>query len=318
MTKVGSLQLSNIILGTAVFGTTVSEEDAEQIIARYLELGGTTINSGRLYGDRIDAPDSSQIGRSEEIIGNFLVKNNLRNKIIITTKIGHPDIHVPDFVHNAPSRINREELSQDLNDSLKALQTDYIDLLCLHRDAPTKPVGEIMEILNDFVAQGKVREIGASNWNKHRIDEANEYAYKHGIKPFSVSEIECSFAHINEEFVGDSTTVRMYGEEREKYLQSDMPIMAYASQASGLFWFAEEYGEEILQHLPAGLMEKYWNKKTIQAIETAKKYARRFGISYTASALKLLLESLPVMAVIGPATVGQVEDSFAAVGHYDE
>ena len=314
-TQVGSLRISDVVLGTAIFGTSVSKDEAERILARYIELGGTTINSARLYGDSIEASDSTGIGRSEEIIGGFLAKHNLRSKVVITTKIGHPDIHIPNFVQNAPSRINDKELTFDLNNSLKALQTDYIDLLCLHRDAPEKPVGEIIEILNGFIAEGKVLEIGASNWTKHRIDEANEYAYKRGLKSFVISEIECSFAHINENFVGDPTTVRMYGEERNKYLQDDMPVMAYASQASGLFWYAETYGEEFLKHMPSFMVEKYWNDKSAQAIETAKQYAKNHGISYTASALRLLLEQLPVTAVIGPATVEQVEDSIAAIEH---
>lgn len=79
------------------------------------------------------------------------------------------------------------DILYDCHNSLAKLKTSHIQLYLLHRDDPQVPVGPIMETLNRLHAEGKIGVFGASNWTMERMMEANEYAYKHGLVPFTVS-----------------------------------------------------------------------------------------------------------------------------------
>src|SRR4029077_3981281 len=84
------------------------------------------------------------------------------------------------------SRLSADCVNADLEESLRRLQTDYIDVYMLHRDDTTLPVSQIMENLNEHVRSGKVRALGASNWTVERIKSANAYAGEKGLTPSKV------------------------------------------------------------------------------------------------------------------------------------
>jgi aryl-alcohol dehydrogenase-like predicted oxidoreductase len=218
--KIGNISVSDIVLGTELFGTALNKELSFSLIDRYISNGGNCIDTARLYG----------LGASEETIGEWLEKSGKREHVVISTKGGHPELktmHVP--------RINAEDLKFDLEGSLKALKTDYIDIFWLHRDDIKKPVGEIMEILNGFINAGKVKEIGASNWSAKRVKEANEYAKAHGLKGFSAAQIMWSLA-VENEGATDPTMVKMNVADFEIYKQMNMPVFGFASQGRGVFF----------------------------------------------------------------------------------
>lgn len=95
--------------------------------------------------------------------------------MIIMTKGAHPDDGEPS------NRVNPRAIHNDVPDSLEKLRTSYIDLYALHRDDPSVEVGPIVEALNEHVAAGRIHAIGASNWTYNRIQEANDYAWTHGL-----------------------------------------------------------------------------------------------------------------------------------------
>ena len=87
------------------------------------------------------------------------------------------------------TRLTEAELRKDLEESLKALKTDVIDLYFLHRDDVSVPPEEMLITANRFLKEGKVKAIGASNWTAGRIGQANDFAVKNGFVPFCASEI---------------------------------------------------------------------------------------------------------------------------------
>ena len=189
---IGGLQISPVVLGTDVYGTVVSEKDAFSLLNNYIELGGNTIDTARMYA----CWEPNGAGKSEQTIGKWLKQLGGRDQMIISTKCAHPPIE-----NMSNHRLDRAEIFSDVDESLSALGTDYIDILWLHRDDVRVGVEGIVDTLNLLVKQGKIRCFGASNWTAKRIAEANAYAKASGQDGFVSSQIKWSLAVTSPGFV---------------------------------------------------------------------------------------------------------------------
>ena len=195
------IEIPSLAFGTASFEKQDNDEEYFPFLDTYVKLGGNCIDTARTYCSWLEGGD----GSSEKTIGRWLTARNNRKDVVIVTKGGHHAWVDGERV----SRLTREELEKDLQASLDALQTDYIDIYLLHRDDESTPVEEIMPVLDDFVKSGKVHFIGASNWKTERIEKANDFAVKNGMEPFRISQIYYSLAHTSKEAIADSTIACM-------------------------------------------------------------------------------------------------------------
>ena len=161
------LKVSAIGLGTNQFGGKVDFKGAAEIIAAALDKG---INL-------IDTSNSYQSGRSEEAIGEAL--QGARHKAVIATKVRNQ-------VGEGPNDMgaSRKHIMRALEDSLRRLKTDNIDLYQIHRWDADSPLLETMRTLDDLIRSGKVRYIGASNFDAWQLTWANALARKEGLTPF--------------------------------------------------------------------------------------------------------------------------------------
>jgi aryl-alcohol dehydrogenase-like predicted oxidoreductase len=187
-----------------------------------------------------------------------------------------------------------KSLGQDLADSLKRLQTDYIDLYALHRDDPSVPAGEVIDILNEHVQSGAVRAIGVSNWTWQRIKEANEYAAANGLVGFSFSSPNLSLAKANEPFwsgcvSADEETCAWHEEEQ-------FPLLSWSSQARG--FFTGRFSPEIRDN--ADLVRVFYSDDNWERLERAKQLAAEKNVSAIQIALAYVLnQPFPTCALIG-------------------
>jgi len=295
------IEVSRIVLGTDYFGTTVGEDTAFRLMDIYVEEGGNCLDTARVYASWL--PNGE--GASERTVGKWLRSRGNRNNIIISTKGGHPPIG-----HMDQGRLSRRELEKDLDESLRALGTDYIDIYWLHRDDATHPVEDIMETLASFIAKGKVRAIGCSNWQVGRIEEANRFAAQSGLTPFCSSQIQWSLASTTPEAYGDLTLVCMNKHEYEWYLKNSFPVFAYSSQAKGFFARAAADGLEAINQKAKS---RFSSPENIARLEKVKKYATESGLTVTAVVLGYILcNRVPAVAVVGCKNTGQMRDSLAA------
>lgn len=223
-----TLELPCLTFGTANFERHDNDEAYFALLDKYVELGGTCIDTARSYCSWIEGGEDS----SELVIGRWLASRGCRDKVLIATKGGH---HTWNAEGELVPRLDAASLKYDLERSLECLGTDYIDIYFLHRDADNVPVSEIMPILNEFVESGRVHFIGASNWTSTRIEAANKYAEQHGMEPFSVSQINYSLAHSSTDTFNDPTLVCMNMWEYNWYRRHDIPVMAFSPQAKGFF-----------------------------------------------------------------------------------
>lgn len=151
--KIGSLTVSVVGLGCNNFGRRVDEEGTRRVVDAALDHGVDFFDTADIYGGT----------KSEEFLGRVL--KGRRDKVVLATKFGH-EVDAerkgarPDYIRRA------------IEDSLRRLQTDRIDLYQLHTPDPTVPIADTLGALDDLVKAGKVREIGCSNFSAEQLREA--------------------------------------------------------------------------------------------------------------------------------------------------
>ena len=164
-----NLEVSRIILGTWVMGGSnwgpCSEDEARGAIEAALAEGVTTIDTAPAYGN----------GTAEEVLGRVL--RGRREDVIIATKCGL------NMEKSFPRDLSPEFLEKDLHNSLKRLQTDYIDLYQCHWPDKNTPLEKTMEALVRFREQGKIRHIGVCNFDNSQVEESLKYAPLVSVQP---------------------------------------------------------------------------------------------------------------------------------------
>ena len=212
-------------LGTTLYGDRVPEKDAHRQMGLFLELGGSVIDTARCYGAW--APGGFE-GMVEQVVGRWLAQDGHRERVYLVTKGCHP---LPSAM--GKMRVTPEALMADLEQSLRNLKTDHIDLYLLHRDDAERPAEVILEALERAVAQGKLLRYGCSNWGRERIARAADLAKERGWQGFSADEVMWSLAEPNRDQIGDKTLVLMDDALLRAHRESGLPVMAYTSLAHG-------------------------------------------------------------------------------------
>lgn len=301
-TKLDGQKISKIALGCADFGTKVNKEDAFALLDDYYERGGNLLDTARIYASWVEGGANA----SESTIGEWIKTRNLRKKIFIATKGGHPP-----FENMYSSRLDEISLRKDIEESLHYLQTDFVDIYYLHRDDKDRPVSEIMTVLNAFVEEGKARYIGVSNWKAERILEANRYAEERGLAKIRFSQIMWSYATVNKGGEPDDTLVIMDDEEYAKYQDSGVLLMPFSSQAQGFYTKAQKTG---IENLSPAMQKKYDNPKNRERLQKLTKISDETGISATAVSLNYLLRNpLETLPVVGVSSKKYMDDTLQAL-----
>ncbi len=171
------LEVSRICLGCMSFGVpgrgghpwTLEAERSEPLIFQALEAGVTFLDTANVYSD----------GTSEEIVGKVLAEYGHREEVVLATKVNGR-------MHEGPNGagLSRKAILAEIDNSLRRLGTDYVDLYQIHRFDPSTPVEETMEALNDVVRAGKARYIGASSMYAWQFAKMQHAAATHGWARF--------------------------------------------------------------------------------------------------------------------------------------
>ncbi|MCL2827150.1 MAG: aldo/keto reductase [Oscillospiraceae bacterium] len=261
----------------------------------YLDAGGNCIDTARMYDH----------GLAEEIVGAYM-KTKQRDKLVVVTKCAHYDTNFYPIRH----RLSESDIRSDVETSLRELDTDYIDVLLLHRDDIKRPVEAIMPILHQFVKDGKVRVIGTSNWTAGRIQAANIFAAKNGLTPFSVSQIHHSLALTTAAQSGDLSHVIMDNIEYAWYKDTKFPIMAWSSTGKG--FFSKQATGVALD--PRGQRYYGWLRENFRRLDRAKELARKHSVSVGAVVLSYLMsdKTVPTVAVTAFSKQPQFDEALEA------
>jgi aryl-alcohol dehydrogenase-like predicted oxidoreductase len=215
---VGGKRAASLIQGTAQL-TRMTPTEAEGLLDAVTAEGATTFDLAENYGR----------GVSEAAFGRWLASRGGRHSLFLITKGGHP--------YDGRNRVTEADVSADLFGSLERLGTDAVDLYLLHRDDEDVPVGEVIDMLHAHVQAGLVGAYGVSNWRWERIAAANDYALSRGLPPLAASSNHFSLAVPLEAPWPGSVSIAgpAKAKEREFYLKTGMPVLAWSSLAMGYF-----------------------------------------------------------------------------------
>ena len=289
-----SMNASKICLGTGDLGTRLSVDESLAFMTQFYDAGGNFFDTAHCY-----AFWSGNLGVPEQIVGKFAHQVG-RENVVIATKGGHVGMNG----YPRPDGFLAPELvKQDLQESLERLDHPSIDLYYLHRDDPRIPVEEIMDACNELVTTGKVKALGASNWQPYRVKAANEYAKSKGLMPFTVLQNHWSLANPN--WGGEEPGImrNIGSEDIEPITELGIAVAPYTSNAQGFFATNGAKG--------AGT---YGSEEGIARLARATKLANQLRTTAGHIALAYLTSHpFPVIPIVGTCTFDHLKESIEAV-----
>ena len=292
--------ISVIGLGTASSAFTPDTYDrAVDLIEQFLEAGGNCIDTAHIYG----------FGDSEKTLGRWLKESGRRKNLVLITKGCHPAVNRED-IFGSPwvSRFTPEAMRADLSESLERLQTDTIDLYLLHRDDETVPVGPLVEALNQEQVTGRIKAFGASNWRVERIEEANRYASENGLNGFVISSPNLSLAQ-PKKMLFPGTRFADEG-TRQWHLANQFALLAWSSLATG--FMSGKYKPEDQSN--ENVTQVYYSEENFERLRRAQELAARKNVTVAQMSLAYVLQqAFPVIALVGPTTVNNLDDALGAL-----
>ncbi|MEU4832134.1 aldo/keto reductase [Streptosporangium sp. NPDC023615] len=161
------LNLFPLCLGGNVFGWTADRDDSFAVLDAYAEAGGNLVDTADLYSG----------GVSETILGEWMASRRNRDRIVVATKVG---------MWSERPGLSAANIRAAAEDSLRRLGTDHIDLYWAHVDDADTPLEETLGAFDELVTEGKVRNIGASNYGAERLDEAMRVSEREGLASYGV------------------------------------------------------------------------------------------------------------------------------------
>lgn len=290
------LEVTPLSFGCNVFGWTADKNMAFRLLDTFVDAGCNLLDTADVYP--VWHPGNVG-GESEAIIGEWLKSSGKRDRVLIATKVG---------MKMSPE-LGRESLCRDyifksVEDSLKRLQIDCIDLYQAHNDDPDTSLEETLDAFSELIKQGKVRYIGASNYKRDRLQEALSVSSKNGLARYESLQPEYNL------YAREGYESELEGLCEE----AGIGVIPYYSLASG-FLTGKYRSKEDLNKSPRGKrVERYLDERGEKIIEALHKVAGEYSVTPTQVALAWLIARPCITAPIASASkLDQMPDLLGAV-----
>jgi len=296
MRRVGKsgLMIAPIVFGGNVIGWTADEAMSFRILDAFVDAGFNAIDTADTYSRFVPG---NQGGGSETIIGKWLKRGGgRRERVLIFTKVGHE-------MGPGKSGLSRKYIMAEVEDSLKRLQIDRIDLYQSHRDDSSTPMEETLEAYAELIRQGKVRAIGASNFTAARLKESLDVSQARALPRY-----ECLQPRFNLYDRGD------YEGDLERLChRENIGVIPYYGLASGFLTGKYRSPADFSKSPRGSRMSAYLNAKGHRILAALDDIAGSRKVNPAAVALAWLIARPSITAPIASATnVAQIEDFSAA------
>ena len=290
--------VSAIGMGTMIFHPDTKDRDFG-LLDSFVENGGTYVDTAEVYGA------VEEYGYSEMVIGDWLSSRpGMRDRIVLASKGLIPGYCAP--LHPGGAKLDPESIHKAIDGSLERLKTDHLDIWMFHRDDPELEVGPLVDALDEEVASGRVKAVGASNWSTGRIREAIDYARANGKAEFMSSSPNFSLAMANEPFWPD--TVFVDAVDKEWYSERNFLLIAWSSLGRGFFAKADPGDKR-----DPDLVRVFYSSANFARKARAEEYAAAKELAMFEVALGYVIsQNFPVVALNGAESIEQVESSARA------
>jgi aryl-alcohol dehydrogenase-like predicted oxidoreductase len=290
---ISELLVTNICLGTMYFGVKIPERESFELMDIYYEEGGRFFDTANKYATWIPGyPDP--VG--ELTVGKWINERNIRNDVVIATKMGFS-------YHDVPRGLTRDLIIQEVEKSLKRLNVEAIDLLYAHADYSQTPQEEALSAFHDLITAGKIKAIGASNFYTWRLATANMIATSSNLTPYSCIQTRLSilWPKIDADFGAQiPATVELLDYAK----QSGVKILCFSPLLQGCFGRKD-------RDLPA-TYDTEDNRDTLRLINQMAKEHNTTGNSVV---LAWML-SQDLIPVIAGSTREQIKENISSVEIY--
>lgn len=277
------IPIAPLALGGNVFGWTIDEKTSFEVLDAFVDLGFDLIDTANMYSAWVPGHKG---GESETIIGNWLKATGKRDKIVLATKVGLP-------MGDGSKGLKRDYILQAVGDSLKRLQTDRIDLYQSHRDDPDTPLEETLSAYDTLIKQGKVRAIGASNYDAVRLKLALETGRQKGLPAYISLQPEYNLYDR-----------KAFEETLEPLcLEQGLGVIGYFSLASGFLSGKYRSTDDLQKSVRgAGIGKKYLNDRGFRILAALDAVAVAHRTVPAVISLAWLIQRKSVTAPIASAT----------------
>lgn len=294
--------VSQLCLGCMLMGTAMDKKTSFEVLDHFKESGGNFIDTANCYAWWIGSGEF--IGdESENILGNWLKDRRNRSEVFLATKVGGrlkdpynirgADGAVEwDRVRSEYEGLSASVIRKGVEDSLKRLKTDYIDLYYTHVFDSRAPLEETLYTLNEIIKEGKIRYIGCSNIATEQIKLANNISADKGIASYTVMQQEYSYLHPME---GADTGITYHGDaDMFDYAEkSGMSFLAYSPLLKGIYSDRAKREQYYNWHL-------YDSEKNLKKLELVEKLSSELGITGNQLVLAWMLRQKPqILPILG-------------------
>ncbi|TXC88185.1 aldo/keto reductase [Paraburkholderia azotifigens] len=286
------LQVAPLMFGGNVFGWTADEATSFSILDAFADAGLNFIDTADVYSAWVPG---NQGGESETIIGKWFAKSGKRDRIVLSTKVG--------MLGNRKG-LSAGNIRAAVEDSLRRLQTDYIDVYFSHLDDEETPLAETLGAYQQLIEAGKVRVIGASNYGGARLQEALQIARDNGLPQYQVIQPEYNL-YDRAAYETDLEPIA---------LAERLGVVCYYSLASGFLSGKYRSRDDLSKSARGRKVEAYLNERGFAILDALEEVAGRHGSTPASVALAWLIARPSITAPIASATsVEQLESLVAAV-----
>jgi aryl-alcohol dehydrogenase-like predicted oxidoreductase len=271
------LTTPRLVLGGNVFGFTVKGEEAFRILDRFAEAGGTMIDTADVYSKWVPGHVG---GESETLIGEWLKRRGGQKGVLIATKVGYD------------AGLAAAEIARAAEGSLKRLGVETIDLYYAHKDDQATPLEETLAALDRLVQAGKVRALGASNYDADRLAAALDISAREGLARFEVLQPEYNL------MTGDA----FEGSLQQLCIARNLGVLPYYGLASGFLTGKYRSAADKGKSVRGDRMGAYLNERGLAVLAALDAIAAEAGASPAQIALAWLAAQPGVTAPIASAT----------------
>ena len=288
------LAIVPVVFGGNVFGWTADEARSFELLDAFVDRGFNCVDTADVYSRWVAGHVG---GESETIIGKWLKQRGKRDQVVLLTKVGNE-------MPSVGKGLSKKYILEEVETSLKRLQTDYIDLYQSHTDDQIVPLEETLEAYAQLIDEGKVRYIGASNYTGARLAEAEDLAEREKLPAYKTLQPEYNL-HARQAYEQDLAPVAAkYG----------LGVIPYFTLASGFLTGKYQTVEAAKGAKREAMVQKYFDERGKKILKALKQVSEETGAEQAAVSLAWLLEQPTITAPIASATsVKQMESLFAAV-----